>query len=42
MATKKNTGAKTPKNEEKKVQQTAAENPIENERPQYTFYFCKN
>ena len=39
MATKKNTGAKTPKNEEKKVQQTAAENPIENERPQYKVPF---
>ena len=39
MATKKNTGAKAPKNEEKKVQQTAAENPVENERPQYKVPF---
>ena len=39
MATKKNTSAKTPKNEEKKVQQTAAENPVENERPQYKVPF---
>ena len=37
MATKKNPGVKTPKNEEKKnVQQTA---PVDNDRPQYKIPF---